>query len=348
MTLAHPMLAILIVALPLAFTGAIWMYTRRRRRVAAMLGDSHLLPRLVSEDLRAFPRRRAALMVAAALCLAIAAVGPVWGVEATGAPGARVDVVLVLDASNSMRVEDLRPNRLERERQAARQLITALEGSRIGLVVFAGRGYILSPLTTDFSALELYLEALSPEMVTQGGSSLSSAIWQGTDLFLANGERQRPGSLVVMTDGDALEEVEEITLATRRAKRAGISVHTVGIGTSGGGPVPDVNPLTGLRRGFKRHPSGATATSALGAGLLRRISAETDGTYFHVGERDLARRVVAALRSSAGARRGLGDGAGPANRYEWFLALALLLVVADALTELRSRRRVARLAEGVA
>jgi Ca-activated chloride channel family protein len=89
----------------------------------------------------------------AARLVGFAAGGPLWGVEETPETRRGADVVLVLDASASMYVEDVRPSRLEWERTAARALLEGLEGSRVGLVVFAGRGYLVSPLTSDFEAL---------------------------------------------------------------------------------------------------------------------------------------------------------------------------------------------------
>jgi Ca-activated chloride channel family protein len=281
--LAHPELVHLVVLLPLIMALLLQLYARRRRAAGRALGEAGLVRRLTAADLMAAPRRRMLLMFCAALLLGIAAVGPVWGVEAQPGESAVAEVVLVLDVSNSMRVKDLRPDRLTVEKRLARELLRRLEGARVGMAVFAGRGYAVAPLTTDFSALELYLEGLSPEVVTQGGSSLADAIQQSLGL-LAGAQGEAPsGSLVVLSDGDALEERDEVLRSVALARRLGVAVHTVGLGTAQGGPVPDVDPVTGRERGFKHEPSGEVAVSRLGEPLLREIARRTGGEYAAAG-----------------------------------------------------------------
>jgi Ca-activated chloride channel family protein len=245
--------------------------------------------------------------------------------------------VLVLDASNSMLVEDVRPNRLELERALARDFLRRVEGSRVAIVVFAGSGYVVAPLTRDYDALDAYLEALAPEMVPQGGSSLSNAVRQGAALLLgAPGERAR-GALVVMTDGDALEEARDIELAASLLARAGVPLHIVGIGTRAGGPVPDVDPRTGRRVGYKRDLDGSIARSALGEPLLQRLAEVTRGSYRHI-------RAVSPAEL-AGAVNTVRPGGPdwtqvrPGNRYEWFLGAALALLALDSVLEAGILRR---------
>ncbi len=333
--LAHPALRHLIALFPAVALVALLLWVRRRREAAAALGDPALVGRL-APGLARFSRRRVGMLVGAALALGVAAAGPTWGREPAPTPRG-ADVVLVLDASNSMHVEDVRPNRLERQRALARQLVRRLAGSRVAIVVFAGAGYVVAPLTRDHDALDAYLEALSPEMVPQGGSSLSNALRQGASLlFTEEGQRPR-GSLVLMTDGDALEEVRDVELAASLLGRAGIPVHAVGVGTSRGGPVPDLDPQTGRRTGFKRDVDGSVARSALGEPLLERIAEATGGSYRPAAAAD-ARALAAAARTE---RPGGPDWSQerPGNRYEWFLSLALLLLAADSVLESGIARR---------
>ncbi|HEX2202523.1 MAG TPA: vWA domain-containing protein, partial [Longimicrobium sp.] len=271
-------------------------------------------------------------------------VGPTaatWGVERAPVEDARADVILVVDASNSMLVEDVAPNRLEIEREAVRALLGSLRGARVGLVVFAGQGYVVSPLTSDFGALELYVDALGPDVITQGGSSLSDAVRQGLTLLLGGGREDAGGSLVVITDGDALEERDEVLRAAVQARRAGVPVHALGIGAPQGGRVPDVDFASGRRLGWKTEPDGTPAVSRLGEPLLRDLANRTGGTYRRVASaRDAAglQGGFALSGGGGGAGRG-GGGTGPGNRYEWFVAAALLLLVLDSVVAARQGRR---------
>ncbi len=334
MSFARPVLLALAVVLPLLLAFLLWRTARRRRAAADALGDAPLVARLAGADAARLPRWRPALLLPAAALLGLAAAGPRIGAASGG--GGAADVVLVLDASASMRVADVAPSRLERERTLARGLLRALPDARVGVVAFAGRGYVLSPLTTDPSALEMYLDALSPEMVTQGGSSLAGAIREGAGLLYAGGKRPESAAMVLVTDGEALEEREAVLDAARRARTLGLPVHTVGIGTAAGGPVPDLDPATGRVRGWKTDPTtGGTAISRLDEPLLREVARRSGGTYF--GPASSAREIAAAIGGNGGGGGGREDG--PADRYAWPLSLALALLALDSLLERRRPRR---------
>src|SRR6185436_1338999 len=120
-----------------------------------------------------------------------------------------IDMVFALDASLSMLAADDKPSRLARMKQEVRRLRDMSRGDRVGLIAFAGRSYVLSPLTVDAGALDLFLDNLEPSVVGQAGSSLAKAIRQGTDLLLlTKGGADR--ALIVMSDGEAFEPVEEV------------------------------------------------------------------------------------------------------------------------------------------
>lgn len=332
-----PFLLHLIALFPALVLAALLLWWRRRRDVAQALGDPGLVRRLAGTDLRRFPGGRAALLVPAGALLGVAAAGPRWGEAGRGVPG-RGDVVLVLDASNSMLVQDVAPSRLERERALSRTLVDRLAGSRVGLIAFGGSGHALSPLTSDGSAIHLYLDALSPEIVNQGGTSLDSALRQALALLGGPGEGPTGGSIVLVSDGEALEPPELVGASIDHARRRGVPVHTVGIGTAAGGPVPHVDPETGEREGFKHEPDGSPAVSRLDEATLRRIARETGGTYRWMpgarGVADLARAAAQGGRAARGQGTSLPD-----NRYEWPLGLALALIAVDALAERGRRRR---------
>lgn len=320
---AEPFLLHLVALFPALLLAALLLWWRRRREVAAALGDPALVRRLGGARLGGFPALRAALLLPAAALLGVAAAGPLGGPPAADAPGG--DVVLVLDASNSMRVEDVPPSRLERQRALASAVAERL-GGRVGLVAFGGTAQVLSPLTSDAGALALYLEALSPEMVNQGGSSLSSALRQGASLL------QGPGSMVLISDGEALEPPELTAGALADVARRGIRVHAVAIGTAGGGRVPHHDPLTGARRGYKRERDGTPVVSRMDPEALEAIARRTGGT-FRIDPGPAGAAALAAAASAGAPPPGQG------SRYRWPLALALALIAADALAERRGSRR---------
>lgn len=329
MSFARPDLLWLAFALPLLFGTAIWAYARRRRRVAALLCDDALLRRLGVEDLRRFPTPRLLLVGLAGLALGLAAAGPQWGRQVVETQNRALDLVLAIDVSKSMWAQDLSPDRLERARLLARRLLRELPGDRIGLVAFAGRAYVLSPLTTDHGALQLYLDALDPGIVSQGGSSLASALRQATDLVRGHEGARSNRAVVLVTDGEALEERDEVIAAAGRAAAAGVVVFTVGIGTPGGAPVPERDPVTGAVTGFKRELSGTVVVSRRDDALLERIARATGGRYFRADEAGATEELLSALRGIERTATTADRQERAKDRFAWFVALALALLAVD-------------------
>lgn len=315
-------LRILGIVLPFAIAGCLWLFVRRRRRVARAWGDPDLARRLVGEDLQRVPWPRALALLLAAILLGAALADSRWEVAGATAATEGGPVVLVLDVSNSMLVEDLRPSRMALQRQLAGELVRAVPGRPVGIVVFAGRAYALVPPTTDPAALDLFLDALDPNMVTQTGSSLAAAVRQAVGMLVSGGGEG--GSVVLVTDGDTRESLEELRETLRVASRGGIPVHTVGAGTAAGGPVPDVDLATGRRLGVKREEDGSVAVSTLNQELLREVAETTGGAYFPLSE--LPTEQVAARLSRVG---GGSDGEEQAPRFAWFAVPALLLLLAE-------------------
>ena len=298
---------------------------RRRIDRVARLGTRQLVMRLVPEATLRLPRGRSARLGAAALLAAVALAGPRWGEEATVLRGEGIDIVLALDASLSMLATDERPTRLERLKQEVRRLRAASRGDRFALLAFAGRSYILSPLTVDDGALDLFLDNLDPSIVGQAGSAISRAIDQGTDLLQASrsaGDR----ALVVMSDGEAFEDQREIIRAAERAGKAGIAVVTVGFGTTEGSTIPIRD---GDRVDVKRDENNEIVVTKYQPGILRAAADAAQGTFIDAAATDKATRIRRALQALRTTARQVESGRSGTPRFQLFLLPALLLVLAD-------------------
>jgi len=311
-------------------------FTRRIKRVSR-LGTRQLVMRLVPFSALRLPSGRSLRLSLAALLSAIALAGPRWGEETTVLRGEGIDIVLALDASLSMMATDERPNRLERLKQEVRRLRAASRGDRFALLAFAGRSYILSPLTVDDGALDLFLDNLDPSIVGQAGSTVSRAITQGTDLLQASrsaGDR----ALVVMSDGEAFEERGEIVAAAERAAKAGISVVTVGFGTEDGSTIP---VREGDRIVDKRDENNQVVVTKYQPETLRAAAEAAKGTFIDAAATDKATRIRRALQNLRATSRQVESGRNGTPRFQLFLLPALLLIVADTLGSLRRRREPA-------
>jgi Ca-activated chloride channel family protein len=278
-------------------------------------------------------------LASAGLLAGIAVAGPRWGAERNVVRASGIDMVLALDASLSMMATDERPNRLERMKQEVRRLLDASRGDRTGLIAFAGRSYILTPMTVDAGALALFLDNLDPSVVGQAGSSVARAIRQGTDLLmLSNSGADK--ALVLMSDGEAFEDQADVVAEAKRAGEQGISLVTVGFGTPQGSTLPVRNPDGTTTQ--KRDENGQTVVSRYTPDLLRAAAEAAQGTFIDAGQTDKAARVKRALASLRTKARITASGESRTPRFQLFLLPAVLLLLLDTLLAERYGRRPRR------
>lgn len=319
-----PWLLVLALLLPLAVWWARRLQSRRHAARLARFAESTALPRLVSVD--PIPeRRRTWRLVLAALLIGVALSGPRWGLARGPVSSRGIDMALVLDASLSMMAQDERPSRLERMKQEVRRLRAMSQADRIALIAFAGRSYILTPLTNDDGALELFLDNLDPSVVGQAGSSLSRAIAQGTEVLLASdGSADR--ALVLMSDGESFDDPGEVERVAQEAGSKGVSVVTVGFGTEEGSTIP-VRDGSVVRQ--KTDDEGNVVVTRYSPTLLEQVARASNGTFVPAEASDKASRIRGALRALRTARREVSSREDHVPRFLWVLTPALLLLLWD-------------------
>jgi Ca-activated chloride channel family protein len=233
--------------------------------------------------------------VAVGLAAALAAValsGPRWGEERIVTETRGLNLVLAIDISRSMLAEDAKPSRLGRALREARRLVQDLDGDRLGLSVFAGTSYILSPLSVDGSALTLYLDALDPDVASEGGTSLAPGLAQGIDLLHASPEIA-DRVLVLFTDGEAHDSLEKSLQEARRLSTLGIHLILVAEGSR----QPVKIPVRDDRGGFvswQQDETGASIETMRRDDVLGAVADAAQGTI-----------VAAELPDQAGAVRDL-------------------------------------------
>jgi Ca-activated chloride channel family protein len=199
-----PWLLPLVIVLPVAFALLLRRARASRERRLLRFGALDVVRRLIPDSALAGSAWRAIRLGLAAALAGLAVAGPRWGHERTTVRSSGVDLVLAVDASLSMMATDEKPNRLERVKQEIRRLRAISPGDRVGLLAFAGRSYVLTPITVDGGALDLFLDNLDPSVVGQAGTSLASTITQGTSL-LALTKSGADRALVIMSDGEGFE-----------------------------------------------------------------------------------------------------------------------------------------------
>ena len=308
------------------FAGLRWTEARRRRGLADFAA-ARLLARLTAGYSAA---RRLTKDVALALGVALlvaALAGPRWGREATEAKAAAEDVVFVLDVSKSMLVADMRPNRLARAKTSIANFIRRKGTGSVGLVAFAGSGFLQCPLTRDYDAFFRTLEETDPSSIPVPGTDLGRALAEAEVAFAPNRNRKL---VILLTDGEDLEAGGVET--ARKLARQGLVVHTVGVGTPAGGTITVINDV-GAADTLKS--GGQEVLSRLDEDTLAQVAEATGGRYVRLGQAGegmeaLRLAIQAGTDATGSTRRGI-------PREEWFLTLALLLLVTESLLSTRRR-----------
>ena len=311
-----------------------WWAAVRRRRALDRFGERGRVDRLTEAVSRRGRTVRAALLFAAVALLVTALARPQFGDRVETVRREGQDVVVALDLSASMEARDIAPSRLAAARLAVGRLIQRLDGDRIGLVAFAGEAFVQSPLTLDYAAAMLFLNAMEPDLVPAPGTDLGRAIDVALDGFGEVGERGR--QLVVITDGEDHEGA--LDAAVERAVELGVRVHAVGMGSAAGVPIPRFDE-TGAPDGFLRGEDGAVVTTRLDEVTLRRMADRTGGAYYHAaaGSGAAFDRLVAELTGGEGEETESREVTRYEEQYQVFLGLALLLLAAESLTPERRR-----------
>ncbi|HEY6193744.1 MAG TPA: VWA domain-containing protein, partial [Candidatus Eisenbacteria bacterium] len=299
MTFEHPgWLAWLMLLVPLALIE--WRAALRAERSIKLLFGARPLPGLI---IQRPPGRRIgllALRLAAVALLGVGAAGPQWGREAVRRQSQGSDIAFVVDVSASMQTRDVPPSRMEEARREAEALLERLQGSRVGVVAFAGDAVRLCPLTLDQAAVRLTLETIGPGTVSEPGTDLGRALRTGLKLLPAG--RRDEQAMVLWTDGEDLEG--HAREAIDDVRRAGLRVFVVGVGTPAGDVIPMLD-VAGVTVDVKRDEHGGIVRSRLDEGLLRDLGRASRGNYFSAGRSggELV-RLASSLGSLARSRRG--------------------------------------------
>jgi Ca-activated chloride channel family protein len=244
-----------------------------------------------------------------------------------------IDLMVALDISESMLAEDIAPNRLDRAKHEIAKLFDLLKGDRVGLIVFAGESFVQCPLTLDYGAAKMFLDAVTTGWVELQGTALADAIKQAAEAFRSKSNKYKV--LVLITDG---EDHEGNALeAARTAAAEGAIIYTVGVGSESGVPIP--MSKGGGNVVYKKDKSGNLVMTKLDPVTLEKIAIEGRGKYFHAGtDLDLSRIMTEIERME---KKELGSSQLNIyeERYQIFLFIALVLLVIEFFILDRVRRR---------
>jgi Ca-activated chloride channel family protein len=342
----HPDYLYFLLLMPALAVGFFFLNRWQRKRFAAFIGLS-LLSQLAPEASTAkkFAKQILLLLALASVILAIA--NPQVGTRLEEVKREGIDMFVVLDVSLSMKAEDIRPSRLEKAKRDVSELLRKLSGDRVGMIVFAGQAFVQFPLTSDYSAADLFLSAIDVDAVPTPGTMVGSGIDLAMESFSKDAPTQK--AIVVVSDGENTEG--DVQTAIDDAKKAGVRVYCVGMGTPEGGPIP-VLDKNGNRVDYKHDQSGNIVLTKLDESALQQIAASTGGSYHRAtsGGNEID-DIFKELGSLQKVEFGSKQVTGYESRYQYPLVFALLLLIAEFMISERRGKwvdRLKRLIPGIA
>ena len=313
-------LHLLWVLVPLLFFLA-WGNRKKHELIVRFCGDN-LFSKLVTPNFREQQKTRALCISFAIFFILLALTRPQWGYQWEDVKQEGVDIIIALDVSRSMLAEDIKPNRLERAKRKISDLLEMLQGDRVGLVAFAGTSFVQCPLTLDYTAARIFLNAIDTDLIPVQGTALGDALRTSIKAFRT--EEKKSKAIILITDGE--DQTGQALVAAKEAEKAGVKVYTIGIGRDIGAPLPNPNQAGG----FLKNEEGEVILTKLDEITLQQISLQTGGSYVRsvTGDIDLKTIYLDQINKKMekkefkSERRKIWQ-----ERFQWFIFPALLFLL---------------------
>ena len=301
------------------FLVAYLLYTFRVFRLSRFLGTLHgsVIPKFIL---------RSALFA----LIMIALLGPSFGSDSKEVKSIGKDIMIAIDLSNSMNAIDVQPSRLEKIKNELSNIIEEFNSDRIGLIIFSSEAFVQCPLTYDQSALNLFTETLSSRLVPNTGTDFGPALSLALDKLDVEKSSLEAKAKIIILISDGEDFGDKTSTVRAEIRDQGIKLFTLGVGTTQGSKIQDGN-------GFKKDQEGVDVVSKLNRNSLKELAARTGGEYFEINQRqnDVS-RLINSINSVEGQLRDARLVDVSANKYIYFLLAALILLVIDMLTTIKT------------
>lgn len=262
--------------------------------------------------------------------LIIALLGPSFGETKREIKAIGKDIMIAVDLSESMNAFDIQPTRLEKLKFELKNIVNAFNSDRIGLIIFANEAFVQCPLTYDKGAINLFLETLSTEIAPYNGTDFGPPMALALEKLSdedAPVSQQKSKVIILISDGEDFGE--ETDAIAQNIKDSGIRLFTLGIGTARGSKIM-------TRRGFKKDREGNDVITRLNPASLKQVAVKTGGKYFEINEtKNDVSRLINTISAIEGELTDAKQVDVSANKYYYFLALALLLMLLDVLINVK-------------
>ncbi len=315
---ANPHILYLLLIVPAAVALFIFAQVRRRRRLERFASSS-LLAQLTPSASPARVRTKFVLYTLAVVFLILAAARPQVGSKLREEHQKGIEMMLVVDVSNSMLAEDFEPNRLDRTKFAIDRVVESMKQDRIGVVAFAGEAQVQLPITSDYRMARAFARKLSPQMVRTQGTDLGAAIKLASMSFSSQSEGSRV--MILITDGENHES--DALEAAQAAAERGIAIYTIGIGTPEGAPIM-------IGGDYLTDEDGNMVVSKLDEKMLQEIASVTGGAYVRATKQSIGlKEIVDRLKELDESDLATTRFEAFDEQYQYPLVVALLLLLVE-------------------
>ncbi|WP_173851813.1 MULTISPECIES: VWA domain-containing protein [unclassified Flavobacterium] len=313
------LLFILPIVVVLFFFNMYWKRKKQRE-----FGDLDLIKKLSPESSVFKPVLKLVVIVLALIGLIFGLVNPKIGTKMETVKREGIDIVFAMDVSKSMLAEDIAPSRLEKSKQIVSQIINQLGNDRIGIVAYAGSAFPVLPITSDYSVAKMFLQSMSPDMVSSQGTSLDEAIKLSATYF--DDKSKTSKLLILISDGE--DHSEGAQAAAEEANKQGMRIITIGLGTEKGGTIP--LKVNGKIQGYQRDNNDEVVVTKLNRASLEAIAKATKGGYIDgKNTKDVLEYIKNTLNTIQKTEFEATQMADFQSQFQWFLGFAFVLLFAD-------------------
>lgn len=315
----------LLLLIPIVIGVYLWNAAWKKKK-RNQFGSGNYLKRLAPEaSTTSKPLIKMILLAVVVFGLVMALVNPKFGTKIETVKRQGVDIVFAIDVSKSMLAEDIAPSRLGKTKQLASQIINNLASDRIGIVGYAGSAFPMLPITTDYNMAKMYLQDMNTDMVSSMGTALREAVEVGSNYF---DDPKTSKVMILISDGE--DHSEGINDAIAVAKDKGIKIITIGVGTPDGGQIPIKQ--NGRIVAYKKDVDGTTVVTKLNDATLKEIAKDTGGVFMYGSNTDevlqLVDQTLQKIEKTDFESQQIADFQ---SQFQWFIGLALVLLIMDSL-----------------
>jgi len=295
-----------------------------KRKKQREFGDLELIKKLSPEKSAFKPALKLAVILIALTCLIIGLVNPKIGTKMETVKREGIDIIFAVDVSKSMLAEDVAPSRLEKSKQLVSQIINNLGNDRIGIIAYSGSAFPVLPITTDYSVGKMFLQSMSPGIISSQGTSIDQAINLATTFIDKKDKTNK--LLIIITDGE--DHSDSAKQSAEEAKKLGLKIMTIGVGTEKGGTIP--LKRNGIVESFQRDQNGEVVITKRNSEVLKIIAKTAGGGYVDGNSTkevlDYVKNALDNIQKTEFESTQMSDFK---SQFQWFIGFGFFLLLVD-------------------